>query len=39
MEKLCNLDQLPPNGFIVACFPHKIKGGSAGWIRAVALFD
>ena len=39
MEKLHNLDQLPPNGFTVACFPHKIKGGSAGWTRAVALFD
>jgi kynurenine formamidase len=39
MEKLCNLEQLPPNGFTVACFPHKIKGGSAGWTRAVALFD
>jgi len=31
--------QLPADGFIVACFPHKIKGGSAGWTRAVALFD
>ena len=39
MEKLCNLDQLPPKGFTVACFPHKIKGASAGWTRAVALFD
>jgi kynurenine formamidase len=39
MEKLCNLEQLPPDGFTVACFPHKVKGGSAGWTRAVALFD
>jgi kynurenine formamidase len=39
MEKLCNLDQLPADGFMVACFPHKIKDGSAGWTRAVALFD
>jgi kynurenine formamidase len=39
MEKLCNLEQLPPNGFTVACFPYKIKGGSAGWTRCVALFD
>lgn len=39
MEKLCNLDQLPPKGFTVACFPHKIKAASAGWTRAVALFD
>jgi kynurenine formamidase len=39
MEKLCNLEQLPGNGFMVACFPHKIKGASGGWTRAVALFD
>ena len=39
MEKLCNLEQLPPHGFTVACFPHKIKAASAGWTRAVALFD
>jgi kynurenine formamidase len=39
MEKLCNLEQLPPNGFTVACFPSKVKGGSAGWTRAVAMFD
>ena len=38
MEKLCNLELLPPNGFTVACFPYKVKGGSAGWTRAVALF-
>jgi kynurenine formamidase len=39
MEKLCNLEQLPDHGFTVACFPHKVKAGSAGWTRAVALFD
>jgi kynurenine formamidase len=39
MEKLCNLEQLPAHGFVVACFPHKVKNGSAGWARAVALFD
>jgi kynurenine formamidase len=39
MEKLCNLEQLPPHGFIVACFPAKIKAASGGWTRAVALFD
>ena len=39
MEKLCNLEQLPPNGFTVACFPYKVKGGSVGWTRAVAMFD
>jgi kynurenine formamidase len=39
MEKLCNLEQLPADGFVVVCFPYKIKAGSAGWTRAVALFD
>jgi len=39
MEKLQNLEQLPADGFFVACFPHKIKNGSAGWTRAVALFE
>jgi kynurenine formamidase len=39
MEKLCNLEQLPSDGFTVACFPFKVKAGSAGWTRAVALFD
>jgi kynurenine formamidase len=39
IEKLTNLDQLPPTGFRIACFPFKIKGGSAGFTRAVAIFD
>jgi kynurenine formamidase len=39
VEKLANLDQLPPFGFKVACFPVKIKGGSAGWTRAVAILE
>jgi len=39
MEKLANLEQLPDRGFTVACFPFKIKAASAGWTRAVALFD
>jgi hypothetical protein len=34
-----NLEELPPHGFTVACFPHKVKGGSGGWTRAVALLD
>ena len=37
LEKLANLDLLPSQGFIVSCFPVKIKGASAGWTRAVAL--
>lgn len=39
MEKLLNLQELPANGFTVACFPFKIKAASAGWIRAVAMLD
>ena len=39
MEKLQNLEALPADGFVVCCFPVKIKGGTAGWTRAVALFD
>jgi kynurenine formamidase len=39
LEKLHNLETLPPHGFIVACFPVKIRGASAGWTRAVALLD
>jgi kynurenine formamidase len=39
IEKLANLDQLPPFGFRVSVFPVKIKGGSAGWTRAVAIID
>jgi kynurenine formamidase len=38
MEKLANLDLLPADGFVVSCFPYKIKGASAGFTRAVALF-
>lgn len=37
MEKLANLESLPPHGFTVACFPVKVKSGSAGWTRAVAI--
>jgi kynurenine formamidase len=39
LEKLHNLESLPPEGFTVACFPVKIRGASAGWTRAVALLD
>jgi kynurenine formamidase len=37
LEKLQNLDQLPPSGFTIACFPVKIRAASAGWCRAVAI--
>ncbi len=39
IEKLTGLERLPPSGFTFFCFPVKIKGASAGWIRAVALVD
>jgi kynurenine formamidase len=39
LEKLHNLEALPPHGFTVSCFPHKIRGASAGWTRAVAIFE
>jgi len=39
MEKLANLHLLPATGFWVSCFPYKIKGASAGFTRAVALFE
>jgi len=39
MEKLLNLERLPATGFVVSCFPWKIKGASAGFVRAVAMFD
>ncbi|MCA0873766.1 cyclase family protein [Seohaeicola saemankumensis] len=39
MEKLSNLDTLPATGFTISCFPFKIKGASAGFTRAVAIFD
>ena len=39
LEKLHNLESLPATGFHISCFPHKIRGASAGWTRAVAIFD
>lgn len=39
IEKLSNLEHLPPTGFDVVCFPVKVKDGSAGWTRAVAIVE
>jgi len=39
IEKLANLDLLPPFGFKVACFPAKVAKASAGWTRAVAILN
>ena len=37
IERLINLDKLPPTGFQVACFPLKIARGSAAPARVVAI--
>ncbi len=37
MEKLASLELLPSYGFTVCCFPVKIKHGSAGFCRVVAM--
>lgn len=39
IERLCNLDALPPTGFTVSCFPLRVVGGSAGPTRAVAIVE
>jgi kynurenine formamidase len=39
IERLVNLDALPPAGFKVACFPLKIKGASAAPARVVAMVE
>jgi kynurenine formamidase len=39
IERLCNLGELPPTGFTVACFPLRIVGASAAPARVVAILD
>ncbi|MBZ0139710.1 MAG: cyclase family protein [Pseudorhodoplanes sp.] len=39
IEKLHNLEALPATGFTLSCFPVKVRGGSAGWTRAVAIVE
>jgi kynurenine formamidase len=39
IEKLTNLEVLPATGFEISCFPFKIKAASAGFTRAVAIFN
>lgn len=36
-ENLAHLDELPAAGFIVVALPMKIRGGSGGPLRAIAL--
>lgn len=37
-ENVANLDQLPAKGFSVIALPMKIKGGSGGPLRIIAIF-
>lgn len=37
IEKMANLDQLPPTGFKIACFPVKVEAASAAWVRPVGI--
>lgn len=39
VEKLANLELLPPHGFTVAVFPVKVEGAGAAWCRAVAILE
>jgi len=39
IEKLANLDKLPPYGFTIAAFPVKLSRGSGAWTRAVAILE
>jgi kynurenine formamidase len=40
MEKLANLPAIGrPHGFMICCFPIKIKRASAGWVRPVAIVE
>jgi len=36
-ENVANLDQLPVKGFTVVALPMKIKGGSGGPLRIIAM--
>lgn len=39
IERLANLDQLPPTGFTVACFPLRLVRASAAPARVVAMVN
>jgi kynurenine formamidase len=39
IERLFGLDQLPPRGFTVACFPLRLARASAAPARVVAILD
>lgn len=39
LENVANLEQLPPSGFTLIALPMKIRGGSGGPTRIVAVLD
>lgn len=39
IERLANLEQLSATHFDVACFPLRIKGLDASWVRAVGIMN
>lgn len=40
MERMANLDAIPiAYGFKIACFPVKITGAGAAWVRPVAILE
>ena len=39
LENLANLELLPPTGITVVALPMKIKGGSGGPLRAIAIVE
>ena len=39
LENLANLDKVAGKRFVFIGFPIKLRGASAGWVRAVALLD
>jgi kynurenine formamidase len=39
IEKLANLEQLPPHGFQIVAIPIPVAHASAGWCRPVAIID
>jgi kynurenine formamidase len=39
IERLANLDRLPPTGFTVACLPLRLVGGSGAPARVVAILE
>jgi len=37
LENIANLDRLPPKGAILIALPIKIKGGTGGPVRIIAV--